>query len=429
MNKTFSGVVTRLLGKGERGALTEEAQTPLVIESDVSKDPKFLRKFLETHSDEITEAIAVNGAVLLRGFDIASNQEFERQVLSIQGMRGINEVFMSEDGRTVVDGTNFVLHTNTLYKTGGSFRPVGGFHPENYYVPDVPRYISFFCNKPSWLGGETGLINFAGLYADLPEVLKEKLERQSFLVAEIAIENIARRYDLSHKEIEEFCVGAGLTLTERDGIKRAAIFKPSVVKHPVTNESVLLVNTAQLNGFGLAPALIRVFMTDYSRLCWLVHRVSWRYQWVGLLASALEEPRAALRIIHLLLANRRARQGGTTATSPSSELRIGQMFSVEEIQLLAQLMRKRFSSFLWKKGDILIVDNLKMAHTGMPGFGPRDLKAMICNPLPFPLGPGPGIYMPRAHETCETLGAQLIGLRGRTRQEEANVRPDVARAI
>ncbi len=44
-------------------------------------------------------------------------------------------------------------------------------------------------------------------------------------------------------------------------------------------------------------------------------------------------------------------------------------------------MRNYYSSCLWKKGDILLIDNKKVMHAGMPGMGPRVIRAMICNPL------------------------------------------------
>jgi len=156
MDHRYTGVVTRTLRDEERRVPTSEAQTPLVIEPLQARDATFLQEFLESHSSELMEDIATHGAVLLRGFDVTSPADFERQVLSIRGMHGMNEVLMSEEGRTVVDGTRFVLYTNANFKTGGTLEiPV--FHNENYYVPDVPRFISFFCQTPSWLGGETGL--------------------------------------------------------------------------------------------------------------------------------------------------------------------------------------------------------------------------------------------------------------------------------
>ena len=45
------------------------------------------------------------------------------------------------------------------------------------------------------------------------------------------------------------------------------------------------------------------------------------------------------------------------------------------------MMRNFYCSILWQKGDILLVDNRKVAHTGMPGSGPRLVRALISNPL------------------------------------------------
>lgn len=82
---------------------------------------------------------------------------------------------MSEKGRLLIEGTNYVFYTNKFLKTGGSWW-FGGVHNENYYSVDVPRFISFFCRRPSWLGGETGLVDMRGVYQDLDSPLKKTLE-------------------------------------------------------------------------------------------------------------------------------------------------------------------------------------------------------------------------------------------------------------
>src|SRR5262249_28236025 len=143
----------------------------------------------------------------------------------------IHDVMLSEAGRTLVNGSKYVLHTNTLYKTGGTLEFEGLFHNENYYVPDVPRYISFFCITPSWQGGETGLINTAKLFQDLPAVLQQKLEKQTYVVRETPMSVIAERYGLSEEAIERFCTSAGLPVMSAGKTKSIVLFKPSVIRH------------------------------------------------------------------------------------------------------------------------------------------------------------------------------------------------------
>ena len=143
MDKEYTGVITRFLSKDERLIVSEENEMPLVLEAKDSTDLQFLQEFLASNSAKIIEDIAQYGAVLLRGFDVASDQDFENTVLKIQGFKGISEAFMSEEGRIHAGDLKYVLYTNAVYKTGGTLY-LGGFHSENYYSADVPSYILDF---------------------------------------------------------------------------------------------------------------------------------------------------------------------------------------------------------------------------------------------------------------------------------------------
>jgi len=418
MDQRYTGVVTRTLRDEERRVPTNEKQTPLLIEPLHARDATFLAEFLASHSSELIEDMATHGAVLVRGFDLASPADFERQVLSIRGMQGMNEVLMSEEGRTVVDGTRFVLYTNANFKTGGTLEsPV--FHNENYYVPDVPRFISFFCQMPSWLGGETGLINTAQLYADLPATLQEKLERHPFAVREYRVADVVARYGLSPEEIGEFCARAGIELTVRDGQQYIVIYKPSVIEHPTTHERALVLHiSGELNRVGLHPVAAEAFAADYAGLRWGVHKFHWRFPsviWNAKLAGGMMTkprtswPHLAFKFVKLFRALGLAKPRQPAAQAGS---RVGDLFDPQELKVVGQAMRRRYSSFTWERGDILLIDNLKMAHAGMPGFGPRNLKALICNCVPLPCArESSGLYAPRPEDIQEPLGAQLVAYR------------------
>jgi alpha-ketoglutarate-dependent taurine dioxygenase len=375
----------------------------------------FLETFLRAHSEPLLADVAAHGALLLRGFEVRSPRDFERALLSIGGLQGMDEVLMSEEGRTLVPGTRYVLYTNTRFKTGGTVeQPI--FHHENYYVPDVPRFIAFACFRPPWLGGETGLLHGARLFADLPAGLRARLERRAVAVSDYRLTDVAARYGCSLDEVRDFCARLGLATTRRDGREYLEIHKPSVIEHPTSGERALLINlSGQLDRVGLAEHVAQAFAGDYAGPAWFAHRLHWRFpgvfRWLSLLTGLVARPRRSWPLLGARLAGLRRRpvRGPAGAGAPE---RLADLFEPGDVAVLARAMRRRYSSFTWRRGDVLLVDNLTVAHAGMPGFGPRDLKALICNCLAIPYAAGgAGLHVVRPDERRESLGARLARAR------------------
>jgi alpha-ketoglutarate-dependent taurine dioxygenase len=196
----YEQVVTRLLGETERPYPAGEARTPLVIQAKSSSDLGFLKTFLAAHSDRIRKDIYNHGAVLLRGFQVASPHEFEDVLSAIPGFRPMKGYFMAELGRDPVKGTGYVFDTNTFFISGGDFR-FGGIHSENYYSTDVPQFQCFCCLKRPWIGGETALFHMANAYGALRERLSAKLEPEAFVANAIPVQSIAEQYGLSEAAV------------------------------------------------------------------------------------------------------------------------------------------------------------------------------------------------------------------------------------
>ncbi len=378
----FSGVTTRFLRKDERYIHTKEDQLPLVIEPSCaeSKDVRGLKTFLSSHSDQILDDVAKYGAVLLRGFDVSSTQEFQDIILSIQGMQGMGHLFMSEPGRTHVDGLDYVFHTNSMVKTGGTLQ-LGGFHNENYYSPDVPNYISFCCFSPAEYGGETGLINMQRVYEKLDSSLQKKLEKNTFFVSKWPVATIASRYNVDATAVRNACVDFGLHLNDEDQV---VMYKPSVLVCSKTGKKIIQANLcAEL--YKLNDEILNQFVRDYKGWKWLIHKATWIFlgyrrlrQLSFMLPSFFRHPIRFLKMYPKM--KQKIRQ-----YTDNKHLRIESVFTDTDVSILAGLMRECFSSFLWKKGDVLLVDNVHVAHAGMPGrtskANPREIRAMLCNPL------------------------------------------------
>jgi hypothetical protein len=269
----YERVTTRFLRKEERLISSSENEMPLVIEAKERKDVQFLQNFLKSNSEKLMEDVAKYGALLFRGFDIQSDKEFEDTILSIDGLHGISDAFMSEHGRERVGDLKYVLHTNTIYKTGGTLY-LGGFHSENYYTADVPGFISFCCLKPSALGGETGLVNMEKVYERLDDELKKKLESKAFFVTKWLVSDVAKRYKVDAQTVEAICRQFELPVAGEGEDKLVLLYKPSVFLHPVTQKKSLPINFFSLPS--LDSVLRKYFLEDNQGEEWRWLRFIWR---------------------------------------------------------------------------------------------------------------------------------------------------------
>ncbi len=382
IRSSYDGVTARFLRKEERLVNSLETEMPLVFEAKEHKDLKFLQDFLEANSDDLMEDVGKYGALLFRGFDIQSDKDFEQAILNIKGLNGISEAFMAEHGRERVDGLKYVLHTNTVYKTGGTLY-LGGFHSENYYSPDVPGFISFCCLKPSDLGGETGLINMEKVYEHLNDELKKKLECSPSFVGKWLVSEVASRYKVDAETVEKICRQFDLPIVGEGEDKLVLMYKPNVFLHPVTQKKALQINFFSLPT--LDKVLRKCFLADYQGKTWFWHRFVWKLpfsifksieKFSLFFISLLNSPKKQLQISALKRKTERAFK-----KLDGKFRKVNSYFSEKEIKDLAPVMRNFYCSVIWEKGDILLVDNRKVAHAGMPGAGPRQVRALISNPL------------------------------------------------
>jgi hypothetical protein len=380
---------------------------PLVIEAKDSKECDFLQEFLASNSKQIIDDISHYGAVLLRGFNISTDEQFEKIILSIPDFHGISEAFMSEHGRLHVDNLKYVLHTSTVYKTGGTLY-LGGFHTENYYSADVPGYIFFCCFEPSLIGGETGMINMEKVYHHLSDHIKEKLEKKAFFVCKWSVSEIAERYQLPQEKVKKMCDQFQFPILGDEEDQFVLMYKPSVFEHPLTKGKSLQINMLELPTFN--KELRKCFLKDYQGKTWFWHRFFWKLptfmvhalEFLAVICiSFFHSPKESFKIVRTKFNNFKA----SKKSLPFNGVKVGSCFSKKEVKELAQLMRQYYSSCLWNKGDILLIDNKKVLHSGMPGKGPRLIRAIISNPIAMNYSPEEAGFLVAKERATDTIGA------------------------
>lgn len=381
----------RTLLTNERNLPTNSVGLPFVIEPENLQEAGagLLNKYLRENSTLITDAVDRVGAVLLRGFNIESDLDFEKAISSIHGMVPIDDYFMVERGRSIVPDTNYVYYTNKTFKTGGTLR-FGGFHTENYYCADVPRYICFYCSKPPSLGGETGLLDMTKVYEDINIKLKNDLESKTFSAGLKLVSDVTKRYQLPADKVIEVCKNIGLELIPIEGSDDQWIgfYKSSVIDHPYSKKPTLIANLACS---GIENGLVDYFKKDYKGWRWLLHHLAWRYPSLMTLGDIFTTDFQLIKEeiqsrISRLSSSKKKKAKVSGFKPPVLGDRIESAFSKDNTPELLIAMKNHFNSFRWKTSDILIVDNFRMAHAGMPGLGSRTIRVMLCNPVPMQLG-------------------------------------------
>ncbi|WP_394841906.1 TauD/TfdA family dioxygenase [Pendulispora brunnea] len=401
----WQGVTTRAVEAGERPYPSGETFLPVVIEAKRFRDVRTLREFLVTHSRALKETMYEHGAILLRGFDVQRDEDFEGIVTSFDAAQPMCGYFMSEAGRDKIAGTRAVFNTNSFYKTGGGLH-LGGFHSENFYSTDVPAVQSFWCKEPPSLGGETALVQSTHMYAELPDALKRKLEGERVLAGTLPLSIIAGRYQLPVDTVKAFCLEAGLEMTGDSVL----VHKPAVYKHSHTGRLALQINfSSEIKG--LDAALRRLIAPSYRGLQWALPRLGWRYPAVAALLPALDSWRLALQVLVGGVAAVASRMFGKRATAnglaPSSG-RIAERLTPEDVETLAAAIWRHTSVFTWKKDDVLIFDNLQLLHAGMPGRGRREIRVMMCDPIRMDLPLASGLFeAPKTNPAYESMGTRL----------------------
>jgi alpha-ketoglutarate-dependent taurine dioxygenase/acyl carrier protein len=308
----------------ETGYLQPEATLPLVIRPaannvDLIDWAKHHRQFIETE-------LLKHGAILFRDFNVTDVPLFERFARTMTSSL-VNYV----EGSSVRVSMGDQLYTSTEYPPELFI----SLHNELSYAHKWPGKIFFFCLQVPSHGGETPIADSRKVYSLLDSKTKEvfiqkevkylrnlKGKRGAGLSWQSVFETTDRAF------VEEYCRQGGIEFSwKHDGALRTAQVRPAVATHPVTGETVWFNQVDQWHPSNLGPAAAR-----------------------AMLAVIKEED---------LPIN--ARYGDDSPLEQAT---------LDEIR---EVFRQVTVSFPWQQGDVMLLDNMLVAHGRYPFSGARQI--------------------------------------------------------
>jgi amino acid adenylation domain-containing protein len=264
-----------------------------------------------------------SGALLFRGFAMKTVQDFESVAQAFCG-----ELF-GEYGDLPREKSGRHVYGSTPYPPD---KPIL-FHNESSHMHRWPQKQFFFCLQAAQEGGQTPIVDgrlmFKGLRPDLRDRLREKqlMYVRNFVPGvDVSWQDFFRTSDKA--EVEALCARNGMDWQwlEKDGLRTKQVC-PAIIEHPDTGESVFF-NQIQLHHVSCLEPAVRDSLLSMLGIDSLPRNV---YYGDG---TPLEDE------------------------------------VVEEIGLLYERTAVRFP---WQEGDLIMLDNMLVAHARDPFVGPRKI--------------------------------------------------------
>lgn len=213
---------------------------PLMLQPAV--DGVDLAEWAGNNRDFIQDNLLKHGAVLFRGFNLPTAADFEKVMTAICG-----ELY-DEYGDLPRTGVAGKIYQSTWYPADKTIL----FHNESSHMSRWPMKIAFFCVKASETGGETPLLDCREVCRRLDPAILDEFARKGV----VYVRNFSPGLDVSwqkffHTEdrqvVEKTCHDAGMTCewvgADSLRVKQAC---RAVVNHPKTGER-LFFNQVQLH--------------------------------------------------------------------------------------------------------------------------------------------------------------------------------------
>lgn len=278
-----------------------------------------LEAFGELRAD-IEALVARVGGVLLRGFDVPSVDDFQ-QFAAAFGHSLLSYEFASTPRSAVSSG----IYTSTEYPAHQHIP----LHNEQAYTREWPMKIWFHCVTASPEGGETPIADSRAIYRRMPAEIRERFAPGILYVRnygdfDMPWQKVFNTEDRA--EVEAFCQRAGIRCEWKpDGDLRTTQLCQSIETHPVTGEQVWFNQGHLFHVSNLQPEV----------------------------RESLEE---------LLDPEDMPRNVFFADGSPIDDAIFDEIRGV---------LADETVMFPWQAGDVLMLDNMLVAHARTPFKGPR----------------------------------------------------------
>ena len=294
--------------------------------------PADVPRWAAENRDALRAAVAERGSVRVRGLGLGDVSE------AVAVFEGLADGLMTEREAFAAREA----HSRGVYSSANwpQNQPMC-MHHELSYALEFPGLMMFACLGAPTEGGATGVADSEAVLAALPADLVERFEREGWLLTrsyndEIGA-SVAEAFGTDDREaVESYCRANAIEFDwQPDGGLRTSQCRSAVVQHPRTGRRCWFNQIAFLSEWTMAPE-VREFLIDM-------------YGADGLPFNT--------------------RFGG------------GDPIGEDVVELLNEVYEANTVREPWQAGDLMLVDNIRMAHSREPYEGPREVLVGMADPV------------------------------------------------
>ena len=322
-------------GARQRAPLTSESelcggQTRLRVVSPAGASPD-LAGWIQGHKDKLEQWLVQDGGVLFRGFDVDLDTAFNQVAAALISER--QPYIEGATPRTLIrDG----VYTSTEFPQDQRIAP----HNELSYVLNWPMRIAFACRQPAQTGGETPLTDVRAVLANIDPQIVAQFERLGWMLVRNYGTGLGPDWRKAFNTdsldgVRDYCARGRIDLEILGPDRlRTRQRRPAVHQHPRSGERVWFNHVAFWHPASLQPAVRAGLALQFAPLD-LPYYTCW--------GDGSEVSDAVIE--HLNAA-------------------------YEKASLVAP----------WRRNDVIVLDNMLIAHGRMPFTGPRSIIVAMGDP-------------------------------------------------
>ncbi|GIG92292.1 non-ribosomal peptide synthetase [Plantactinospora endophytica] len=290
------------------------------------------RHWLAEHRAALDRLVETRGAVLVRGLGLTDTAALAAAATALS-LRLVpeREGFAGRD-----------RHADGVYSSAHwpPDQPMC-MHHEMSYTRDVPGRLLLACRRPAVRGGITGVADSRVVAASLPAELVDRFARQGWLLRRVFRDYVGVDWRAAfgvgdRAEAEAYCARYDIeAVWEADGTLRTAQRRDAFLRHPGTGEHCWSNQIGFLNAATLAPAVREYLEAEF----------------------------------------------GPDGLPFDTFYGDGEPIEPETITVINEAYEAATVREPWQAGDLMLIDNIRMAHSREPYEGPREVLMAFADPV------------------------------------------------